>query len=36
MGRIIRELLEERNFPIERIKFLASKRSAGTTIEFRG
>ena len=36
VGRIIRELLEERNFPIERVKFLASKRSAGTTIPFRG
>ncbi|HVU86869.1 MAG TPA: aspartate-semialdehyde dehydrogenase [Pirellulales bacterium] len=36
VGRIIRELLEERNFPLERIKFLASKRSAGAKIMFRG
>ena len=36
VGRIIRDLLEERNFPFERIKFLASKRSAGTKITFRG
>ncbi len=36
VGRIIRELLEERNFPLERIKFLASKRSAGSKITFRG
>jgi aspartate-semialdehyde dehydrogenase len=36
VGRIIRDLLEERNLPFERIKFLASKRSAGTTITFRG
>jgi aspartate-semialdehyde dehydrogenase len=36
VGRIIRDLLEERNFPIERIKFLASKRSAGSKITFRG
>lgn len=36
VGRIIRQLLAERNFPLPRIKFLASARSAGTTIEFRG
>jgi aspartate-semialdehyde dehydrogenase len=36
VGRIIRDLLEERNFPAEHIKFLASKRSAGSKITFRG
>lgn len=36
VGRIIRKLLEEREFPHERIKFLASGRSAGTKIPFRG
>ena len=36
VGRIIRQLLEERNFPYGRITFLASKRSAGTTITFQG
>ena len=36
VGRIIRQLLEERNFPIEDIRFLASARSAGTTLPFRG
>jgi len=36
VGRIIRELLEERNFPAEQVRFLASKRSAGTKIPFRG
>jgi aspartate-semialdehyde dehydrogenase len=36
VGRIIRDLLEERNFPTRKVKFLASKRSAGTTITFRG
>jgi aspartate-semialdehyde dehydrogenase len=36
VGRIIRQLLEEREFPYRRIQFLASKRSAGTTISFRG
>jgi aspartate-semialdehyde dehydrogenase len=36
VGRIIRQLLEERDFPYRKIKFLASKRSAGTTITFKG
>lgn len=36
VGRIILQLLAERQFPIQRIKFLSSKRSAGTTIEFQG
>jgi aspartate-semialdehyde dehydrogenase len=36
VGRIIRQLLEERDFPYRRIKFLASQRSAGTTLTFRG
>jgi aspartate-semialdehyde dehydrogenase len=36
VGRIILALLEEREFPIERIKFLASKRSAGGQLTFRG
>jgi len=36
VGRIIRELLAEREFPHARIKFLASKRSAGQTLSFAG
>ena len=36
VGRLIRNLLEERNFPHRQIKFLASARSAGKTIEFAG
>jgi len=36
VGSIIRQLLEEREFPIARVKFLASKRSAGKTVTFRG
>ncbi len=36
VGRLIRKLLAERNLPFGRIKFLASERSAGSTIEFRG
>ena len=36
VGTIIRELLEQRKFPFKTIKFLASKRSAGRTITFKG
>ncbi|MCO6047705.1 aspartate-semialdehyde dehydrogenase [Aeoliella sp. ICT_H6.2] len=36
VGQIIRRLLAERDFPYQKITFLASARSAGTTIEFKG
>ncbi len=36
VGRIVCSLLEDRSFPWQRIKFLASQRSAGTKIMFRG
>ena len=36
VGRIILRLLEEREFPATEVKLLASKRSAGTTVTFRG
>lgn len=36
VGRLIRRLLEERNFPLRKVKFLASSRSAGTQLTFRG
>lgn len=36
VGQIIRRLLAERDFPYEKITFLASARSAGTTIDFEG
>ncbi|MDR1922842.1 MAG: aspartate-semialdehyde dehydrogenase [Planctomycetaceae bacterium] len=36
VGTIILDLLEKRNFPFKSIKFLASKRSAGSQIKFRG
>ncbi len=36
VGQIIRELLEQRPLLFETIKFLASSRSAGQTIQFRG
>ena len=36
VGQIVRDLLEKREFPMQRIKFLASARSAGKQITFRG
>ena len=36
VGRLIRQLLEERDFPYTKITFLASARSAGTKITFKG
>jgi aspartate-semialdehyde dehydrogenase len=36
VGRIIVELLEQRKFAAKRFRFLASARSAGSTIPFRG
>ena len=36
VGRIVRDLLESRKFPYKTIRFLATKRSAGTTIRFAG
>ncbi|WP_304324457.1 aspartate-semialdehyde dehydrogenase [Corynebacterium frankenforstense] len=36
VGRVMRDILEERNFPADKIRFFASKRSAGSTLEFRG
>lgn len=36
VGRLVRQMLEERSFPYRTIKFLASARSAGTTLSFRG
>lgn len=36
VGTIIRDLLESRDFPCKAVKFLASGRSAGKTIRFRG
>lgn len=36
VGTLVRQLLEERNFPCKSIKFLASKRSAGKTLVFKG
>lgn len=36
VGTVVRRLLEERDFPVESIRFFASERSAGRTFEFRG
>lgn len=36
VGTLVRRMLEERQFPLTKVKFLASERSAGKTIEFRG
>jgi aspartate-semialdehyde dehydrogenase len=36
VGAIMRQVLIERNFPLRSIKFLASERSAGKTVDFRG
>ena len=36
VGRVMRTLLEERNFPVETIRFFSSARSAGTTLPWKG
>ena len=35
-GSVMRALLESRQFPVDDVRFFASKRSAGTTLDFRG
>jgi aspartate-semialdehyde dehydrogenase len=36
VGEVMRQVLSERKFPLRAIKFLASPRSAGKTIDFQG
>ena len=36
VGRVMRDILEQRSFPCEKVRFFASARSAGSTLEFRG
>jgi len=36
VGRTMLRILEERDFPLDRIRLLASSRSAGKTLKFRG
>lgn len=36
VGEIMRQVVQERNLPLKSIKFLASERSVGKTVEFKG
>ncbi|GAB3077626.1 aspartate-semialdehyde dehydrogenase [Corynebacterium aquatimens] len=36
VGRVMRTILEERNFPADKVRFFASPRSAGKELAFRG
>jgi aspartate-semialdehyde dehydrogenase len=36
VGRTMLDVLEERNFPLDQVTLLASERSAGSTLEWRG
>ena len=36
VGAVMRRLLDERDFPLSRVRFFASARSAGTTLPWRG
>jgi aspartate-semialdehyde dehydrogenase len=36
VGAVMRRLLDERDFPADRVRFFASARSAGTTLPWRG
>ncbi|MEK7663521.1 MAG: aspartate-semialdehyde dehydrogenase, partial [Actinomycetota bacterium] len=36
VGKVMRRLLEERNFPVKSIRFFASARSAGTVLPYAG
>ena len=36
VGSLVRRIMQERSFPYASIRFIASRRSAGSTIEFDG
>ena len=36
VGEVMLQVLDERKFPVRRVKLLASERSAGKTLTFRG
>jgi aspartate-semialdehyde dehydrogenase len=36
VGAVVRRLLDERNFPVDEIRFFASARSAGSTLPWKG
>ena len=36
VGHVMRQILEEREFPADKVRFFASARSAGTDLDYRG
>ena len=36
VGQVMRQILEEREFPADKVRFFASPRSAGTELDYRG
>ncbi|AKK10169.1 aspartate-semialdehyde dehydrogenase [Corynebacterium uterequi] len=36
VGRVMRDILIERNFPVDTVRFFSSPRSAGTELDFKG
>lgn len=36
VGKVMRAILEERNFPVDQIRYFASSRSAGSTLPWKG
>ncbi|MEC8932936.1 MAG: aspartate-semialdehyde dehydrogenase, partial [Candidatus Latescibacterota bacterium] len=36
VGQVFLEILQQRNFPVRELRLLASSRSAGKTVDFRG
>ena len=36
VGTVMRRLLDERDFPMQQVRFFASARSAGSTLPWRG
>jgi aspartate-semialdehyde dehydrogenase len=36
VGGVMRQILAERNFPVSQVRFFASSRSAGTTLDWKG
>ena len=36
VGQVMRDILVQRNFPADKVRFFASPRSAGKELEFRG
>ena len=36
VGTVMRQILDERNFPVDELRLFASARSAGTTLDWRG